>query len=1168
MGPSSKRQRISGPAPPQQQRNESHEFYGSVNSRERPEDFEDSAIDDEQGFEEEGYEDEDPDAVLEATRRRLDNKLKSKFEAIFEKYGKDFSGVGDEIDLRTGEIIVDNGHITEMHDETDAGDVGKGSGMLRAFTQEPEQGLGQGLDDRENLYDADEAEDDTDADYHVNGKQMLRSFTQEPEFGLGNAIPEEEDEYEENIGKESSNVEEESDDDDILYRSSGVIPARPTAPPKPPLRNQHQQVHQSRVQGLKATPNSRSLRSRASYPSEPDILAQFGQQLGPRIVEYVSQQKVIDDSNIEPKWRAPALSAVTPGKRPILKSILLQPDVERSPSPKRSSLWAPERKPGRPRRVDIPAVQRPTESETVVCDRTFISRELITTSRIPAQPVHRRSEDRRAAISNSTATFSSKLASKPAVVPRPVEHIDRRIPAKSRHKPSYTDSEFDNPFDTEMVMPQQKPQQDDGNLTDENEDPTYNDYDEPTFEDNEQSDGDIGDPNYVVPASEETPTSGINSHIRNALASGSNIRLKNFKPTRTIKRTKKTEHALDMTKRRREKLPFTVEDDELLLEWVKSILFETKFSIWGHKHWRILGAKNPRHTALSWLDRYRKKFVKNGNQHLFPPPNPADQESMEAQRMKPGRPKINDSEVVDIRDIRELDRFVGEHPYGILRESPRTPPRKSKRRSKGSKKDDEDLSDSGFVDLPEDSGEPLDDLIQDERAEDSSNGRRQNSRRSSLLNSSRLQRATSKGSTSYPELPLLEKTATELISGGNQDNRRFSASSTLPVTRQISHDDIYGDTVFDSRTVPNSQSSFEDRLSPPESLSKQDKSEVAAAALLERFRRNTVDPSYMFSDDEDAAEPRVSHNSFALELPSGVRQPSVSDLLIDPALLALDALNAELPVPQHQSLVSGITLPQLEISQDAAVTVETGAEVKEEPEIGPPSSPLPPPAVNPQIQPSSNFEPVAPQKEIYTISTPTDLEPLALLEDIYTIPSSPPRPASAHPPPHQHSPLHSSPVHNRPRPLTKLKRPTKPPTPMHSAPSRPNVERRTPAEARLTALQGNEEADELGIDDDDFAISSWSSRPRAVVKPGLSRLTSVGEAGARGAVRREAAMETPSRRGGGMLETKKGRGIVDRDTDGGDKGGSPGIRTPGGSWRRCGASGFRCQREFCFKCSV
>jgi hypothetical protein len=43
------------------------------------------------------------------TRQKLDNKLKSTFEAIFEKYGKDFTGVGDEIDLRTGEIIVDNG---------------------------------------------------------------------------------------------------------------------------------------------------------------------------------------------------------------------------------------------------------------------------------------------------------------------------------------------------------------------------------------------------------------------------------------------------------------------------------------------------------------------------------------------------------------------------------------------------------------------------------------------------------------------------------------------------------------------------------------------------------------------------------------------------------------------------------------------------------------------------------------------------------------------------------------------------------------------------------------------------------------------------------------------------------------------------------------------------
>ncbi|MCJ1380869.1 hypothetical protein MMC17_003978 [Xylographa soralifera] len=53
-------------------------------------------------------------------RARNDLRLKSRFESIFEKFGKDFTGVGDEIDFRTGKIVVNNGHLTTMRGELDA----------------------------------------------------------------------------------------------------------------------------------------------------------------------------------------------------------------------------------------------------------------------------------------------------------------------------------------------------------------------------------------------------------------------------------------------------------------------------------------------------------------------------------------------------------------------------------------------------------------------------------------------------------------------------------------------------------------------------------------------------------------------------------------------------------------------------------------------------------------------------------------------------------------------------------------------------------------------------------------------------------------------------------------------------------------------------------------
>ncbi|KAJ6172136.1 hypothetical protein N7470_001203 [Penicillium chermesinum] len=54
---------------------------------------------------------------LQAARARNDLNLKSIFEGIFAKYSKDFTEEGDEIDLQTGEIIVDHGHLLGMHEE-------------------------------------------------------------------------------------------------------------------------------------------------------------------------------------------------------------------------------------------------------------------------------------------------------------------------------------------------------------------------------------------------------------------------------------------------------------------------------------------------------------------------------------------------------------------------------------------------------------------------------------------------------------------------------------------------------------------------------------------------------------------------------------------------------------------------------------------------------------------------------------------------------------------------------------------------------------------------------------------------------------------------------------------------------------------------------------------
>ena len=63
---------------------------------------------------------------IQTARAQNDSRLKSIFESIFQKYEKDFTEVGDEVDLETGEVVVNNGHLLGMQGEDDTGEDGGG----------------------------------------------------------------------------------------------------------------------------------------------------------------------------------------------------------------------------------------------------------------------------------------------------------------------------------------------------------------------------------------------------------------------------------------------------------------------------------------------------------------------------------------------------------------------------------------------------------------------------------------------------------------------------------------------------------------------------------------------------------------------------------------------------------------------------------------------------------------------------------------------------------------------------------------------------------------------------------------------------------------------------------------------------------------------------------
>ncbi|KAF4625269.1 hypothetical protein G7Y89_g12903 [Cudoniella acicularis] len=312
-----------------------HEYYEAPESE--LEDYEDEEDDDEEEEEEEGEEGEsipDPNAEFEQRRALLDYKLKSTFEAIFEKYGKDFDGIGDEIDLATGEIIVNNGHLVEMQDERDTGDGHRPQHDLEEDILDSEEGLSNSAIDDDIMDEEDYGEEQDDLEDALSEDDMM--------------------------------------EDDIILRgfaqASQFLQPEINSPPMhvPPL-----------FQEDLRQPSMRSHIHNPNLPSQSEIIAQFGSQLGPQIIKYVAQQQQ-DDSNVEPAWRIPDIPTVAPRKRLLLNPVIIHPDVSRSPSPGAGpSLWAPTRRRRRKTMGTTTKVRLSGDSNSLTYNQTYASAPVI-----------------------------------------------------------------------------------------------------------------------------------------------------------------------------------------------------------------------------------------------------------------------------------------------------------------------------------------------------------------------------------------------------------------------------------------------------------------------------------------------------------------------------------------------------------------------------------------------------------------------------------------------------------------------------------------------------------------------------------------------------------------------------------------------------------------------
>ncbi|KFY24517.1 hypothetical protein V491_02126, partial [Pseudogymnoascus sp. VKM F-3775] len=345
-----------------------------------------------------------------------------------------------------------------------------------------------------------------------------------------------------------------------------------------------------------------------------DFLAQFSQDLGPRIVEYVSRQEAADDFCIDPKWRTPALSAVTPDKRPIPKSITLQLEPERSPSPQGDSIWAPEKKRRRGLRAD-------RDNDTVAVndlraqvrqDAAYHSVTVITRSRAAAQKMRYGPESSEPAAQNNI--FHQNLHYENALIAAPQDLRQKSLVSETANK---TGDDDELPaFDSELKY---------------------------GLENNDS-------------ASDYAPQT-----------TAQDTALKRRTQSKTYVKGRVRRKPGSVFKPRPGRRTYTEEDDEQMLQWVEWVRNETKYPLWSAGHWEMLSKKNPRHTGKAWTQHYRIYCQLNGDQHLFPRITMAEREGAAPRKLLQRlRSTVGDSA---INGTTGLDKLAESVPTGDVRQA-------------------------------------------------------------------------------------------------------------------------------------------------------------------------------------------------------------------------------------------------------------------------------------------------------------------------------------------------------------------------------------------------------------------------------------------------------------------------------------------------------------------
>ncbi|OJD33871.1 myb-like dna-binding domain protein [Diplodia corticola] len=287
---------------------------------------------------------------LERERRENDMRLKSTFEHIFDKYERDFTDIGDEIDLETGEIIVNNGHLARLEDERDTGE------------------------DFEEWYEEDDENvDDVTGSYSYERHAVAGSLEEDE---LLSSPPGNRDQCVSLPGGALASLSKLTSQMSTIHPPPAVPTPHYRSHMQPRNRSQHLNTPQRRDQPQHRNPPCPSRTRRPGFEAQqtphrmnmtedPAFFQALGQSIAQGIAQYMSSYQDSPRST-DPVWDAPPLprpshsarrSAPSPQRRPQMI-----PESPRQPS---KSLWSTGRAVGRPRLQARPSTQIPDPSPSV-----------------------------------------------------------------------------------------------------------------------------------------------------------------------------------------------------------------------------------------------------------------------------------------------------------------------------------------------------------------------------------------------------------------------------------------------------------------------------------------------------------------------------------------------------------------------------------------------------------------------------------------------------------------------------------------------------------------------------------------------------------------------------------------------------------------------------------